>query len=273
MLSDPDDLIVPAHRKTEFKDVDSKDLKPPIVSFIPLSGSSESTKTTENETRETPIKRVMMPKMDEYETGDILLFSDKSFIPSRLIEYFTDSKYSHTGIVLKDPVAINSNLDKGLYLLESTGLTDIADSEDKKLKSGVQIRRLEDVYAEYNGAIFWRKLNTQRDEKFYQTLIDAHQIVHNKPYDMNPKDWMESLLNIKLGDVQLTSRFFCSALVTYFYDRWGFVDRSTPWTIIRPKDLGTENLTTNRLKLLCDIDKEFVIKNYDSYVHYIYYTY
>lgn len=283
LLDDPDDTIAKHNCKLEFKDnVNTINISTmnvsstPLTSLIPDSGRSvESCDTSAVMLKKIiePAKKIIVPIMDDYETGDILLFSDRSFIPSRLIEYFTDSKYSHVGIILKNPTCIDTDLNKGLYLMESTQFTDIVDSEDKKLKSGTQIRKLEDVYAEYNGAIFWRKLNTLRDEKFYQILTDAHSVVHNKPYDMNPKDWIESLLNIKFGDVQVTSRFFCSALVTYFYDRWGFVDKSTPWTIIRPKDLGTENVLTNRIKLICDIDKEVVIKNYDSYVHYIYYTY
>ena len=268
MRTDPDDVTVhPSYHKSKFNELSA--IMTTNVSHEP---PPITTLETWWETKEQN-NQIKMPKMEEYETGDILLFSDKSFIPSRIIEYFTDSKYSHTGIVLKNPITIDSSLNKGLYVLESTWFTDIVDSENRQLKTGVQIRKLEDVYAEYNGAIFWRKLNTNRDEKFYQILTDAHSIVHNKPYDINPKDWMESLLNMKLGDVQLISRFFCSALVTYIYDKWGFVDRSTPWTIISPKDLGTENISMNRIKLICDIDKEVVIKNYESYAHYIYYTY
>ncbi|VBB18501.1 hypothetical protein YASMINEVIRUS_964 [Yasminevirus sp. GU-2018] len=220
-----------------------------------------------------PTDTVQMPRSDEYDTGDILLFSDKTFIPSRLIEWFTDSKYSHAGIILRDPVYINPEM-KGLYLFESTGLTDIVDCEDNKLKTGVQIRKLEDVYKEYNGAVFWRKLHVDRNEKFYQTIADVHKTLHNKPYDTNPKDWIESLLDVTVGSAQLTSRFFCSAMVTYVYDKLGLVDKGTPWTIIRPKDLGTENEATNRVKIInCTLDKEFVIKGYDAYVHYIYSTY
>lgn len=276
MLANLDDvMVISTHYRSTDASMDCKSEN--TVQNTPLIAGKTyvnvKKQVTEQNLDSIPTKQVVMPRMEEYETGDILLFSDKSWIPSRLIEYFTDSKYSHTGIVLRNPVYINEKLDEGLYLLESTGLTDIVDSEDGKLKTGVQIRKLVDVYAEYGGAIFWRKLHTKRNDEFYQILIDAHKNVYDKPYDTNPKDWIESLLNIKIGDVQLTDRFFCSALVAYIYDKWGFVDKTTPWTIIRPKDLGTENITTNRVKLICDIDKEIVIKTYDAYVHYVYYTY
>lgn len=236
------------------------------------SENSENTKSTDN---------FVMTHMDEYDTGDILLFSDKTFIPSLLIEYISGSKYSHVGMILKDPIYIKPDL-HGLYILESTGLTDICDAEDNKLKTGVQIRKLEDVCRTYDGAIFWRKLNVVRDEKFYQTITDVHTSIHNKPYDFDIIDWFSGLLNVQFSDAHRTTKFFCSAMVTYIYHRLGLVDENTPWTIIRPKDLGTEFSTAptrffkndeSRVKIVnCVLDNEIVIRSYDTYLHYIYRT-
>lgn len=227
----------------------------------------------------------VIPKNDEFDTGDILLFSDKTFIPSRIIEYCSGSKYSHAGIILKDPTYIRSDL-KGLYILESTGLTDLPDVEEHKLKTGVQIRKLEDIYNEYDGAIFWRKLHISRDENFFKTMNDIHKSVHGLPYDFNIIDWVEALFNVQFQNVQITKTFICSALVTYIYLRLGLVENDTPWTIIRPKDLGTEfdneaqlfnvrSTDKSRIKFTnnCLLDKEIIIKSYDSYVHYVYHTY
>lgn len=215
----------------------------------------------------------VIPHCEEFETGDIILFSDVSYIPSRIIEWVTGSKYSHVGIVLKDPVYINPLL-KGLYILESTGVSDISESEENKKRAGVQIRKLKSVCDQYNGAIFWRKLHTLRDTEFYKKITEIHTMVHSRPYDLHPTDWLKSLLNNKYGNVQITDRFFCSALVTYIYDVLGFVAPDTPWSIIRPKDLGTENISTNRIKFInCTLDNEIMIKSYESYVHYLYKTY
>ena len=41
-------------------------------------------------------------KIDELETGDIILFSGNYFL-SYIVEYFTKSIYSHVGVVLKNP--------------------------------------------------------------------------------------------------------------------------------------------------------------------------
>lgn len=214
-----------------------------------------------------------IPRYEEFDTGDIILFSDITYIPSRIIEWVTGSKYSHVGIVLKDPTYINPLL-KGLYIFESTGLSPIVDSEDNKRKTGVQIRKLENVLDDYNGAIYWRKLHTQRNEAFIQKIIEIHNKVHDKPYDVQPIDWLKSMFDNRRGDSQIISRFFCSALVTYIYDVLGFVPPDTPWSIIRPKDLGTENVGTNRIKFInCILDNEIMIKSYESYVHYLYNTY
>jgi hypothetical protein len=214
-----------------------------------------------------------IPNSDQFDTGDIVLFSDITYIPSRIIEWVTGSKYSHVGIILKDPTYINPLL-KGTYILESTGLSHIVDSEDNKTKTGVQIRDFESVWKDYNGAIFWRKLNAQRDDEFIKKLVDAHTKIYDKPYDVHPIDWFKSMLNDRHGDIQVTTRFFCSALVTYLYDTWGFVPSDTPWTIIRPKDLGTENVTSNRMNFInCTVDNEIMIKGYDLYVHYVYNTF
>lgn len=214
-----------------------------------------------------------MPHEDEYETGDILLFSEKTFIPSRMIEYFTESKYSHVGIILKDPTFINESL-KGIYILESTGFSNVNDVENNKKKVGVQIRDFRKVYDDYNGAIYWRKLNVNRTIEFYDRLTEAHKVIHNKPYDTKPRDWIATLFDIERKNIQLTDRFFCSAMVSYVYKVLGFLPEDTPWSIIRPKDLGTEDVENNRIKFInCNVDKECIIKSYNSYVHYLYRTY
>ena len=71
------------------------------------------------------------------ETGDILLFKENWWF-SRLIQYFTNSKYSHCGIIIKNPNFTPIPL-RGLYLLESTGFIHTKDAEDHEHKFGVQL--------------------------------------------------------------------------------------------------------------------------------------
>ena len=52
-------------------------------------------------------------------TGDLILFQQNWWL-GNLISYFTNSEYSHCGVIIKDPDFGPEPL-KGIYLLESTG--------------------------------------------------------------------------------------------------------------------------------------------------------
>ncbi len=48
------------------------------------------------------------------ETGDLLLFHGSTFL-SLFLEYMGQSKYSHVGIILKNPSFINESLNPELF--------------------------------------------------------------------------------------------------------------------------------------------------------------
>lgn len=221
----------------------------------------------------------------ELETGDLILFSDVSFVPSRFIEYMSGSKYSHIGMILKDPLFLVDHDDeevknkfRGIYLLESTGFSDIDDIEDGKKKLGVQIRDFEKVYQEYNGAIFWRKLNCDKNDEFFTNIKKAHDISYNKTYDLNAGDWIKALYDWEIGDTQRTDEFVCSSLCAFIYTTCKLIDESTHWTVARPKDFGTEFKENDkdqpRIKFTnCSVEPEVTIKKYELIVHNIYSTF
>jgi hypothetical protein len=220
--------------------------------------------------------------MDNLETGDLLLFSDNStgwfgYFTSA-IKYFTNSKYSHIGMVLKNPTFIHPSL-KGIYVWESSW-EGKADPQDGKIKLGVQITPLleiVDTYKKNNGHIYSRKLkflnNNNNDNLFnFRLLIDKklrkitfndsnlkkiHNIVYNKPYDIVPKDWIEAIFR-KDDNPQKTDRFWCSALVGYIYTQLGILDKNTDWSILRPSDFSIENeyLDMTGICLLDDNEKK-----------------
>tara|TARA_Y100000389_G_scaffold86856_1_gene83509 strand:- start:724 stop:1338 length:615 start_codon:yes stop_codon:yes gene_type:complete len=197
----------------------------------------------------------------KFDTGDIILFEDKSHNSwldylSYLIQYFTDSKYSHVGMVVKDPL-IKGKTIKGLYLLESTGLDHMIDIDDHKTKFGVQIVDLHKRLQSDDDIFYYRKLNKDRDETFIDLYNKSYMIVKDKPYDINPLDWCKADFDLKKGNVQKTNTFFCSALVSFMLVSLNILPRDTDWTIMRPKDLGTEN--GNRLDLSM-YNKEIQIK-------------
>jgi hypothetical protein len=126
-----------------------------------------------------------------------------------------------------------------LYLLESTGLEDVPDVENKEIKFGVQLRDLAEVVRNYDGKIFWRQVHCDRNQGFYKTLARAHSVVHNRPYD-DGVDYIKALFRWKHGDMHRKDTFFCSALCAFMYVAWEFLPKDTPWSIVTPHDLSTE---------------------------------
>ena len=190
-------------------------------------------------------------KIDELETGDIILFSGNYFL-SYIVEYFTNSLYSHVGVVLKNPNLGDARF-KGIYLLES-GFENTPDPENHRIKKGVQIINLEDKIKNYKGRIYVRKLHCTRDKKFYEKIIEIHSTVHNIPYDLNPIDWIRGYFKINIGNTQKENTYWCSALVSFVYVELGFLNKNIPWTLISPKELSS---SSNELKFInCKLDND-----------------
>ena len=189
--------------------------------------------------------------IENLETGDIILYSEKKYFYERVIQYFTNSKYTHIAMILKDPIYINPSL-KGLYIIES-GVESFNDAEDNEKKFGVQIVSFDKIMEKWEGEIFVRKLHYKRDKDFYKKLSEVHEIVHNKPYDLLPQDWIEAALGI--GHIKRTNTFWCSALISYIYIKLGLLDKFMDWTLVTPNEFGTEN--NKSLKFVnCYLDKE-----------------
>lgn len=192
-------------------------------------------------------------------TGDLILFNGKKSIISSLIEWYTNSKYSHIGIVLKNPVVYDNNYEikrlKGLYLLES-GAESVPDCVDNVLKYGVQIISLEKKIKNYSGNVYFRKLNTNID-CINSNIFKIYNEIKNKPYDLSfndllrtnninifnkPKLYEYSLLNWFAFDYHKRDTFYCSSLVAYVYVRLGLLDKSIEWSICNPKFFSSENI-------------------------------
>jgi hypothetical protein len=201
--------------------------------------------------------------LDTCQTGDLILFSDKKEWYSRAIEFFTGSKFSHVAMILKSPIYINPEL-TGIYILES-GYEDISACDTGKITFGVQISKIECVKNTMKNAkntVYYRKLDlenntevtskldtntnrgienvtsTTRDIEhgaFNEKVKIAYNIVKNKPYDIDPIDWIKAEFHLDIGNVQKTNTFWCSALVACVYVKMGLLEASLPWTIIEPK--------------------------------------
>jgi hypothetical protein len=176
----------------------------------------------------------------DFNTGDLILYHGKQNFISDIIEYFTHSIYSHVGIIIRDPQFTSPPL-KGLYFLES-GQSLQPDAENGRNKFGVQLVPLKETlqksqkYADF----YYRKLDCNRDDTFYEKLAEAHSMVHNDSYDTNIIDLFCAATHYKIGNEQRTDEFICSALVTYIYVKLELISDNTNWTTITPKDFGTE---------------------------------
>jgi len=227
---------------------------------------------------------------DDLETGDMLLFSHKNdyhgivntflTLVNNFVGWATDSKYTHSAIVVKNPTFTDHSghpghpghpgypgypgypVPPGLYILESS-YENFPDAEDHKYKFGVELEHFNKVIDDWEGEVYVRKLHCKRDEQFYKKLTDAHKVIHDKPYDLNIFDWIDAGLKEDLlkHDPQNTHEFWCSALVTYLYTCWGFLPADTPFTLITCKSLGTEKGDQIKLHFQnCQLDTEVRIK-------------
>lgn len=197
--------------------------------------------------------------MEQLETGDLILYNCKKGIIGKLIQFFTKSDYSHVGIVLKNPNFTEKPL-VGMYLWESSD-EHCLDSEDNKFKVGIEIvdlkKSINDAYKKNQYDLYYRKLRNSGDFSL-DKLKKIHNIVHNKPYDFVPKDWIEAIFQ-KDDEPQKTDRFWCSALVGYVYTQLGLLSPDTDWSMMRPCDFSSEH----NLQLLNNayLDKEIYLPN------------
>ena len=174
-------------------------------------------------------------------TGDILLFDycggGISGYISKLIKYFTESKYTHIGMIVCDPDFTYPPL-KGIYIWES-GFENIPDPENKKIKYGVQFTPIEKILSEYKnkGYVYLRKLKCNKINISNKKLKIIHEKVHNKPYDINIFDWLEAYTKHDLQPKK-TDRFWCSALIGYIYTKLNIISSNTDWSILRPSDFS-----------------------------------
>jgi hypothetical protein len=215
---------------------------------------------------------MQLAKETELQTGDLLLFRGNAWI-SRILEYMGKSKYSHVGMIIKNPSFINPDLEDGLYVWDSSwGST--PDSEDNVYRYGVQMHKLDDIIELYpKNSIYVRNVRADRDEDFYKKFKAIHDIVYRKPYDLHIMDWIAALENIKtplaINSIwKNTDHFWCSAFVAFVLTRIGFLEYTTDWSIVRPCDLSSQSSYLNWTDTVYDKDtyisasewKEFITK-------------
>ena len=186
-------------------------------------------------------------------TGDILLcHAGNEPWPlswfAGLIRYFTHSPFSHIGMVLYNPTFINPTL-TGTFVWESSGADENIDPQDGKHKFGVRITPLADflsVYEKQGGSIMVRRLQGASDRFTEAILKQVHDTVYAKPYDFRPDDWIKAMFPDVASSITTptTERFWCSALVGYFYVQAGIIDASTIWSLLSPSNFSSSDVHT-----------------------------
>jgi hypothetical protein len=189
------------------------------------------------------------------DTGDIILFRGSEWI-SKIIKCCSRSNYSHCGIIVKNPKTIGIPLDDGLYVLESN----VPDIEDKTYKFGIQIHPLKAVIDRYDkNCVYTRHLTFNRNEEFYKNFLEVHTVLYNKPYNLNPIDWLATILLIdsKLLDtpgIRDTDSFWCSAMCSFVLCKLNLIQSEINWTLISPKELSSIEGTI--INFTCEISPD-----------------
>ncbi len=181
-------------------------------------------------------------------TGDLILFCTQGtgifgFFDS-LIKYFSDSPYTHIGVVIKESQLGHKKLDSTKTYIWESGYEGTPDPQDGKIRLGVQITDLESMMKRYEGKLYVRKLDCPNDECrriFNQELLSSLQAqVYGKPYDLNIVDWLGAFGRHD-NRPQKVDRFWCSAFIGYIYTQAKLLKDNTDWSILRPSDFSVED--------------------------------
>lgn len=184
-------------------------------------------------------------------TGDIVLFSGKGGI-SAGIKWFTQSKWSHVGMVLRLPEW------DAVLIWESTNLDDVAEIESGKARKGVQIVPLSERLRKYPGETSIRLLEMERTPEMLKELSLLRAEVKGRPYETDKLELFKAAYEGPFGDnVEDLSSLFCSELVAEAYQRMGLLSEKKPSNEYTPKDFSDKR----KLKLLKGkLQKEVIVQ-------------
>ena len=92
-------------------------------------------------------------------------------------------------------------------------------------------------------------------------MREIHEVVYDKPYDINPRDWVNALFR-RDNHPQQTDSFWCSAFVGYVLTKIGILDSETDWTIMRPSDFALDGENLNYSSYVKLQNEEFKLLSY-----------
>ncbi|MCI0681473.1 MAG: hypothetical protein L0Y71_05160 [Gemmataceae bacterium] len=195
----------------------------------------------------TPEYDAIRPTLD---TGDIVLFGGKGAL-SQGIKWFTRSRWSHVGMVIQ--------LEWGVFLWESTTLTDLEDFDTGTMTEGVQLVVLSERIKKYDGEIAVRRLECERTAAMLDNLKQLRLELRGKPYEKAKIELIKAAYDGPWGDnIEDLSSLFCSEMVAEAYQAMELLGEDKPSNEYTPADFSTET----ELDLLGDarLHKEKLIK-------------
>lgn len=172
---------------------------------------------------------------DQLKTGDLVLFSGQSFA-ARIVRGFTGSRWSHVGLVVRQP-----DMPQTPLLWEATLASKACDIIEGKAFDGVQLVALDDRVVSYQGVVAVRRL--QRVQTDAQARVDLETLIEAwraKPYRNFIRQHLAGWMR---GDESLSFRHggFCSELVAEVYRRWSLLPLTRPAHHYVPRDFGCEH--------------------------------
>ena len=182
--------------------------------------------------KKTEIPQQYLAEREKIQTGDIILFSDKSLWSpiSRTIQLFTKSKYQHVGI------ALVTEKEGVVFIFESTTI-------GMGYKEGVQINLLSDRVRTLGPKhkCFVRHLNEPLKRSHKAKLWSMRNKYQETKYET-------SLLDLFLAGVGWTrdrggsedKAIFCSELVAMCFQYIDIIDPSRHADAYNPSDFSTE---------------------------------
>lgn len=189
----------------------------------------------------------------DLKTGDIILFSGTCFV-SRVIKFFTGSRWSHIGMIVKDP-------DYPYPLIyESSHYTGIMGLDIGRKTSGVQILPFNERRRTFAGDMALRRLEYDlSDNELYRLRIFRIYMV-GKPFEEDRLQMLAASRMFKfLPSREDLSSVFCSELIAQCYQEMGLLGQDLPSNKFSPPDFSDErDLKLTRGKL----GPQIIIKEY-----------
>lgn len=166
-------------------------------------------------------------------TGDLVLFSGNNW-SSRIVKYFTFSRWSHIGVVVRLPELGDQPL-----LWEATRASKLNDIWHGSVVDGFQLVPLDEKVASYAGTMAIRQLQHSLPESERLSLLrELLRQWNTKPY----RNYVQKNLAAWLwGDEAVAisaSGGFCSEMVAEIYKRWRLLPAERPARYYVPRHFG-----------------------------------